>query len=67
MEGAAVNICPILDADRELERKIQTAAVRVALARTHEEHRPAWNELVRLIRMRSPEQVRKMEQERGLR
>lgn len=52
--------------DEALEQRIQTAAVRCALARTHEDHAPAWKALVELIRQRSPDQVRRMEAERGI-
>jgi len=56
----------LLDRDAQLEREIQTAAVRCALARTQEEHTPLWREFVRLVGMRSPERVRQMERERNL-
>lgn len=56
----------LLDRDAQLEREIQTAAVRCALARTQEEHTPLWREFVRLVAKRSPEQIRRMERERGL-
>jgi hypothetical protein len=62
-----MNVAPLIDSDRELERRIQTAAVRVSLARTREEHDPLWREFVELIRQRSPRQIAKMERERGLR
>ena len=52
--------------DEALEQRIQTAAVRCALARTHEDHAPAWKDLVELIRQRSPQQVAKMERERRI-
>ena len=52
--------------DAELERKIQTAAVKVALARTREEHDPAWRELKRLIGQRSAAQIARMERDRGI-
>jgi hypothetical protein len=58
-----MNIAPLIDPDREL----QTAAVRVSLARTREEHDPLWREFVELIRQRSPQQIAKMEREKGLR
>jgi hypothetical protein len=62
-----MNVCPLSDPDRDLERRIQTAAVKVALARTREEHAPAWRELVTLISQRSPAQIERMEREMGLR
>lgn len=58
---------PLFDPDQELERRILTAATRCSLAKTQAEHTPAWKELVRLINQRSPEQVARMERERGLR
>jgi hypothetical protein len=62
-----MNVCPLIDPDRELERRIQTAAVKVALARTPAEHAPVWRELVNLISQRSPAQIERMEREMGLR
>jgi hypothetical protein len=50
----------------DLEQQITAAAHRCCLAKTQAEHAPLWLELVRLIAMRSPEEVRRMEQEKGL-
>jgi hypothetical protein len=49
-----------------LEQQITAAARACCLAKTQAEHAPLWRELVRLIAMRSPEEVRRMEQEKGL-
>lgn len=54
------------NADAELEERILTAAVACSLAKTPAEHTPLWRELAHLIAQRSPEQVRRMERERGL-
>jgi hypothetical protein len=55
------------NADAELEERILTASVKCALARTQEEHTPLWREFVALIARRSPAQIRRMEEARGLR
>lgn len=49
-----------------LERRIHIAAIKCTLAKTQSEHAPLWRELVRLIAQRSPDQVARMEIERGL-
>jgi hypothetical protein len=54
------------NADAELEERILTASVKCALAKTPAEHTPLWKEFVALVAQRSPEQVRRMERERGL-
>ena len=53
--------------DRRLERSIQIASLEAYSAQTPEERRTAWERLKRLIAQRSPERVREMEIEKGLR
>ena len=53
--------------DRRLERSIQIASLEAYAAQTPEERRTAWERLKRLIAQRSPERVREMEIEKGLR
>ena len=50
----------------QLEAKITEAVNKCLLAKTEAEHGPLWLEVVRLIGMRSPEQVAQMEREKGL-
>lgn len=45
-----------------LERKIKKAAIK--LDRTHK--RPEWVELSRLLKLRSPRQIARMERQKGL-
>lgn len=55
------------DADADLERAIDFQAGLLATALTPAEQTSAWDELKRLHALRSPEQVERMERERGLR
>ncbi len=52
--------------DQELEEKIEQAKHRFLFSRTIEDRRKYQDEFFALIRQRSPEQVSKMEKERGL-
>lgn len=52
--------------DAHLEVDIAAATVRLVEAKTHEESRTAWTDLVALLRQRSWAQVVRMELERGL-
>lgn len=57
------------DTDAEHEARIKAALDASAAARSRgdlHEAQQQWNEAVRLIDMRSPEQVARMEQEKGL-
>jgi hypothetical protein len=58
---------PIIDADALLERRIEREYLTVWFGRTQEQRREATNELARLVKLRSPRQVEKMEREQGLR
>ena len=53
--------------DAELERRIDFEAGLLAIAQTPAEQTSAWEELKRLVTLRSPERVEQMERERGLR
>lgn len=53
--------------DRRLERSIQIASLEAYASQSPEERRTAWERLKRLIAQRSPERVREMEIEKGLR
>lgn len=53
--------------DRRLERSIEVASLEFHCAQTSEERRSAWERLRRLIAQRSPDLVREMEIEKGLR
>lgn len=55
------------DLDADLERRIDHARLRFVGCKTKAQRRKAWDELTRLIAQRSPEQVERMERERGLR
>ena len=52
--------------DAELEAAIEIQTLRFQTASTIPRRREAWRELRRLIDSRSPEQVRWMEEQRGL-
>ena len=54
---------PAADPDIELEQKIALTSKRLALTGSKAD----WALLITLIRQRSPEQVERMEKERGLR
>lgn len=56
-----------IDTDAALERDIAFQAGLLAMAITRHERVAASDEMKRLIAMRSPEQVQRMERERGLR
>lgn len=53
--------------DQRLERSIQIASLEAYAAQSPEERRTAWERMRRLIAQRSPERVREMEIEKGLR
>ena len=53
--------------DQRLERSIEVASLEFHCARTAEERRSAWERMRNLIAQRSPERVREMEIEKGLR
>jgi hypothetical protein len=53
--------------DDRLESRIEAAAQRLRTAPSLIGRRAAWEEMRRLIRMRSYEQVQKMEHQKGLR
>lgn len=55
------------NADAELERQIEFQRGLLATALTPAEQMSAWQEMRRLISLRSPAQVERMERERGLR
>jgi hypothetical protein len=55
------------DFDAELERQIDFQHGLIATALTAAEQTAAWEEMKRLIGLRSPERVAQMERERGLR
>lgn len=58
---------PDLDlADAGLEAAIDTAALKLQTATTPLRRKLAWCELQSLVKQRSPRQVRRMEEERGL-
>ena len=52
--------------DAELEAAIEIQTLRFQTASTIPRRREAWRELQRMIGARSPEQVRWMEEQRGL-
>lgn len=52
----------VIDADAALEVKIQNARVRFSQTNSQQD----WDRLRELVGQRSPEQVRRMEKERGL-
>lgn len=54
-------------ADAALEREIEAAKERMCAATTREEKLTHWREMVRLIDQRTPEQVKALEAQRGLR
>ena len=56
-----------VDEDAELERRIERAQMRLCFAQGKRMRREAWDELSRLIKQRSPEQIAKMEEDLGLR
>ena len=53
--------------DRRLERSIEVASLEFHCAQSPEERRTAWERMRSLIAQRSPERVREMEIEKGLR
>ncbi len=53
--------------DARLERSIQIASLEAYSAKSPEERRTAWERMRSLIAQRSPERVREMEIEKGLR
>ena len=53
--------------DRRLERSIQIASLEAYASQSPEERRTAWERMRSLIAQRSPERVREMEIEKGLR
>lgn len=55
------------DSDAELERAIEFQQGLLVTALTPDEQESAWLEFKRLVDMRSPDQVERMERERGLR
>jgi hypothetical protein len=54
-------------ADRDLEDRIDTAVLRFHSATTPSQRRAIWADFKRLLAMRTPERVREMEIEKGLR
>ena len=52
--------------DAEIEAAIDVASLQLHTATTIPQRKRAWAELQRLIKSRSPEQVRWMEEQRGL-
>ena len=55
------------DIDAELEQRIAAVAASLREDRSPDENRANWLELTRLHAQRSPQRVRQMERERGLR
>jgi hypothetical protein len=55
------------DIDADLERQIDFQRGLLVTAITPDEQTAAWDEMKRLIELRSPEQIERMERERGLR
>ncbi len=53
--------------DQRLERAIESASLEAYGGKTAEERRTAWERMRRLIAQRSPERVREMEIQKGLR
>lgn len=53
--------------DLDLERKIEASSLQFLAATTPSQRRKIWNEHKLLLAKRSEEQVRKMEEEKGLR
>ena len=53
--------------DERLERSIEIASLEFHCSKTSDERRTAWERLRSLIAQRSPERVREMEIEKGLR
>ena len=53
--------------DQRLERSISIASMEAYAAKTPEERRTAWERMRSLIAQRSPERVREMEIQKGLR
>ena len=53
--------------DQRLERAIESASLEAYGGKTAEERRAGWEHMRRLIAQRSPERVREMEIEKGLR
>lgn len=53
--------------DARLERSIEIASLEFHCAQTPDERRTAWERMRSLIAQRSPERVREMEIEKGLR
>jgi hypothetical protein len=52
--------------DEQLEKLIDTATLRLSLAKGRRARERSWNELKALIARRSPQQVARMEREKGL-
>jgi hypothetical protein len=53
--------------DHELERQIDAAYRRMVNAVMADDSRKAWDEMVGLVRQRSPDRIKQMERERRLR
>ena len=53
--------------DQRLERSIEVASLEFHCAQNSDERRAGWEHMRRLIAQRSPERVREMEIEKGLR
>lgn len=53
--------------EKRLERAIEIASLEFHCAQTSDERRTAWERMRSLIAQRSPERVREMEIEKGLR
>lgn len=62
-----MNAARKVDSDADLERRIEQARLRYLGCRTPAQRRKVWDELTRLIAQRSPEQIERMERDRGLR
>jgi hypothetical protein len=58
---------PRMDSDAALERRIDNCRLRFLGAKTIGKRRLLFAELQRLIAQRSPQQIERMERERGLR
>jgi len=55
-----------ITSDKAREARIELARLRLMAAETQEERSAAWVEIKREVAARSPEQVLRMEEERGL-
>jgi hypothetical protein len=66
VRGISVSAVYDSSAATDLEYAINTQALLLATLATSEERRTAYEELCRLVKLRSPDRVREMEVEKGL-